>query len=211
LGKAHSDNCKYSARKYTHALLIELSAHSAPVTPLFYFIRKFPILARSSIGAISLPLKYLHMKSIFLIVFSILTATVINAQFVAKVEIKEPVKGLCNDKEVYSLFPGFTGQKEAICPVSDEEISKRLDSAVTFLKDNPKYKDKGMIGIMINCKGEVVKCEMDNKTKDATLDNQIVAVFAALGQWQAGQLNGKPVDSMRLFSFEIKKGKLSLN
>jgi hypothetical protein len=79
------------------------------------------------------------------------------------------------------------------------------------LKDNPKFKDKGMVSVMINCKGEVVKCEMDNKTKDATLDSQIVAVFTILGQWVAGSLNGKTMDSMRLYSFEIKKGKVSIN
>ena len=142
-----------------------------------------------------------------MICFMIVHAT---AQLVAKVEIKEPIPGLCNEKAVYSLFPMFGDQVIAACPVSNEEILSRLDTAVTFLKDNPKYKDKGMVSVMINCKGEVVKCEMDNKTKDATLDSQIVAVFASLGSWKAGLLNGKPVDSVRLFSFEIKKGKITL-
>ena len=86
-----------------------------------------------------------------------------------------------------------------------------MDSAVTFLKENPKHNDKGMVFIWINCKGEVIKCEMDNKTKDANLDSQIIAVFNSLGKWDAGLLNGKPVDSLRLYSFEIKKGKISIN
>lgn len=150
------------------------------------------------------------MKSIFLLTISILILSGLRAQIVAKVEVKEPIEGLCNDKEVYSLFPMFGDQKQAVCPVSDAEIKRRLDSAVTFFKDNPKHKDKGMVGIWINCKGEVVKCEMDNKTKDATLDSQIVAVFNTLGKWEAGLLNGKPVDSMRLYSFEITKGKISV-
>ena len=64
---------------------------------------------------------------------------------------------------------------------------------------------------MINCKGEVIKCEMDNKTKDPTLDSQIVAVFNNLGEWKVGLLNGKPVDSVKLYGFEIKKGKISIN
>ena len=64
---------------------------------------------------------------------------------------------------------------------------------------------------MISCKGDMVKCEIDNKTKDAGLDSQIVAVFASLGDWKAGKLNGSPVDSMRLYSFEIKKGKITVN
>ena len=151
------------------------------------------------------------MKTILVFTISIFLLANLNAQFVAKVEVKEPIQGLCNDKEVYSLFPMFDGQKQAVCPTSEEEITKRLDSAVTFLKDNPKFKDKGMVGMWINCKGEVVKCEMDNKTKDSTLDSQIVAVFSVLGKWEAGLLNGKPVDSMRLYSFEIKKGKILIN
>jgi hypothetical protein len=150
------------------------------------------------------------MKTIIIFTISIFLFTTVSAQFVAKVEVREPIQGLCNDKEVYTLFPMFGDQKEAVCPLSKEEITRRLDSAVTFLKDNPKFKDKGMVNIWINCKGEVVKCEMDNKTKDATLDMQIVAVFAALGKWEAGRLNGKPVDSLRLYSFEIKKGQITV-
>lgn len=149
------------------------------------------------------------MKQIFIFFLSMLAMATANAQFVAKVEIKEPVKGLCNNKAVYSLFPMFEGQVQAVCPVAEEEILRRLDSAVTFLKEHVSFMDKGMVSIMINCKGEVVKCEMDNKTKDSTLDSQIVAVFNALGQWKAGVLNGKPVDSMRLYSFQIKNGKIS--
>lgn len=123
--------------------------------------------------------------------------------------MKETIPGLCNTKDVYSLMPMFGDQKEAVSPVSDEEILRRLDSAVTFLKENPKHKDKGMVGVWINCKGEVVKCEMDNKTKDTALDAQIVAVFNSLGKWKAGLLNNKEVDSLKLYSFEIKKGKIS--
>jgi len=140
----------------------------------------------------------------------LLTTLSLSAQFVAKMEIKEPIKGLCSEKDVYALFP-MGDQKEAVCPVTEAEISRRLDSAVVFLKENPDFKDKGMVSVIINCKGEVVKCEMDNKTKDPELDKQIVAVFAVLGQWKAGKIGKKEVDSVKLFSFEIKKGKIRLN
>lgn len=150
------------------------------------------------------------MKNITSTLILLVITTALKAQFVATVEIKEHVEGLCNEKAVYTMFPGFGDQVEAKCPVTDDEIVRRLDSAVTFLKENPKHKDKGMVSILINCKGEVVKCEMDNKTKDKTLDSQIVAVFSSLGVWKAGMLNGKPVDTMRLISFEIKKGKISM-
>jgi hypothetical protein len=78
---------------------------------------------------------------------------------------------------VYALFPSFKGQKEAVCPITEDEILKRLNSEVIFLKDKPTYQDKGMIGLVINCKGELVKCKMDNKTQSPDLDKQIELVL----------------------------------
>ena len=130
-------------------------------------------------------------------------------QFVAKLEVDEPIEGLCNAKEVYALFPSMQGQVEAVCPISKADLLERLNTEVTFLKDNPKYKDKGMIGLLINCNNEIVKCKMDLKTKSATLDAQIEAVFNTLGQWTSAKLNGNIVDSSRLFSFKIKNGKFT--
>jgi hypothetical protein len=131
------------------------------------------------------------------------------SQFVAKMEVKEIIPGLCDMHEVYALFP-VSGQVEAPCPVTNEEIEKRLNSEVTYIKENPKYKGDGMVSLIINCKGVVVQCKMDNKTKSEELDKQIVAVFNSLGTWKAGTLNGKEVDSVRLFSFSIKKGVFKL-
>lgn len=82
------------------------------------------------------------------------------------------------------LFPVFKDQKEAECPASKKEIIKRLNSEVIFLKESTTYQDKGMVNIAINCKGEVVQCEIDNRTKYAELDKQIVAVFNSLGKWK---------------------------
>ncbi|MEN7548779.1 hypothetical protein AAG747_12735 [Rapidithrix thailandica] len=149
-------------------------------------------------------------KVIFAIAISFMSLHA-SAQFVAKMEVKEPVKGICDINEVYSLFPMFKGQVEAVCPKSKDEILKHLNTEVQFLKENPKYKDKGMIGLIINCKGEVVQCKMDNKTKSPELDRQIEAVFNSLGAWKAGKLNGKEVDTSRLFSFKIKKGVISFD
>ena len=151
------------------------------------------------------------MKNLFLILLLALTTIQASAQFVAKLELKEPIEGICDMDEVYALFPTFKGQKEAVCPLTKEQILERLNSEVTFLKDNPKYKDKGMINIIINCKGEVVKCKIDNKTKSPELDKQIEAVFNSLGEWKPGKLDGKEVDSSQLFSFRIKKGKFSFD
>lgn len=151
------------------------------------------------------------MKTIFTFIFFTFSVSATFSQAVAKMEIKEPITGLCNEKEVYALLPMFTGQREAACPVMNETIQIRLNNEVKFIKDNPSFKGKGMINIVVNCKGEVVYCKMDRKTGNDELDKQIEAVFNSLGQWKAGTLNEKEVDSSRLFSFVIKKGKIVLD
>ena len=151
------------------------------------------------------------MKKIFVLLSSTLCFFIGSAQFVAKMEIKEPIAGLCSAKDVYVMFPGFKGQTEAECPVKNDEILRRLDSAVTFLKDNPAYEDKGMLNLIINCQGKVVQCMMDNKTKSPQLDEQIVVVFNSLGDWKPGKLNKKTVDTSKLWSFKIEKGKISFD
>lgn len=146
------------------------------------------------------------MKKTTLVLLLLTTWSIAIGQFVAKLEVKEPIPGLCNDKEVYALFSMLSGQEEAKCPLTKGEILERLNNEVQFIKDNPKYSDKGMIGLIINCKGLVVKCEMDNKTKSEDLDKQIESVFNSLGDWTAGKLDSKEVDTSKLFSFKIKKG-----
>ncbi len=132
-----------------------------------------------------------------------------SAQFVAKMEVKEDIPGICDKDEVYALFPSFDGQDEAVCPISEEELLKRLNTEVPFLKENPKFKAKGMMGLIINCKGDVIQCKMDNTTGNKELDKQIEAVFSSLGEWKAGKLDGKDVDSSVLYSFTVKKGKIN--
>ena len=150
------------------------------------------------------------MKKIILPVFFVCYCLAGNAQFVARMEIKEPIAGVCDSKNVIVPFPMMKGQKEAECPLSDKEITKRLNSEVAFLKDHPGHEDKGMINMIIKCKGELVQCEIDNKTKDPELDKQIVAVFNSLKTWKPGKINGDKVDTSKLVSFEIKAGKISI-
>jgi hypothetical protein len=149
------------------------------------------------------------MKRTLTFILGILISHLASAQFVAKMQLKEPIKGLCSN-DVYTLLPSFKGQKEPICPVSVEDITKRLNQEVTYLKDSSNYDDKGMVDIIINCKGEVVKCEIDNKTKNPILDQQIVSVFNTLGNWTPGKLNKRNVDCAKLWSFKIKDGKFIL-
>lgn len=150
-------------------------------------------------------------QHVIFLAFSMLLALSSSAQFVAKMEVKEDIPGLCDKKEVYVIFPMLKDQEEAVPPINEKKIEERLNEEVSFLKDNPKFNGKGMIGVVINCDGKMVKCEMDNSTKNEELDKQIEAVFATLTQWKPGVVSGRMVDTNVLFSFEIKKGKLSLN
>lgn len=146
-------------------------------------------------------------KSIALIVTAFISFAA-SAQFVATVELKEDIPGICNSKEVYALFPMLTGQVEAACSLTKPQIEEKLNTDLTFLKENPKFKGEGMIAVYINCSGEMVLCKIDKSTKNDELDKQILETFKNLTGWKSGSLNGKDVDSILLFSFEIKKGKL---
>lgn len=154
------------------------------------------------------PLAPVTMKFNLLFVFALFVSTSVSAQFVARMEVKEPIEGVCNQQEVYSLLP-MKGQVKAVCPLGKEEVLNKLSEGVVFLKEYPEHSDKGMVNLIINCRGEVVKCEMDNKTKSSELDEQIVAVFKSLGDWKPGKLNGKKVDSSYLWSFTITEGQIS--
>ena len=131
---------------------------------------------------------------------------------VARMVVKEPIKGVCDNDNVIAIlpFPG-NGQIKAQAPMSKEEIMEELNSKVSFLKDKPDYEDKGMVSLIVNCKGELVICKIDNETKSPELDIQIVAVFSELKVWKAGKINNKSVDTLVLYSFTINNGKIFLN
>lgn len=127
-------------------------------------------------------------------------------------EVKEPIKGVCDNANVIAILPiPGNGQVKAQTSKTKEEIIQELNTKVNFLKDKPDYEDKGMVSLIVNCKGELVKCEIDNKTKSTELDSQIVAVFAELKTWTAGTIGNHSVDTVVLYSFTIKKGKISLS
>lgn len=130
---------------------------------------------------------------------------------IAIMQVDKPIPGVCDNSKVYAILPFLgTGQIEAKAPMTDEELTKLLNSEVTFLKENPDYNDKGMVNLIINCEGKMVRCEIDNKTKSAELDKQIVDVFSKMIYWEAGKVNGKSVDTSVLYSFKIDNGIISL-
>jgi hypothetical protein len=129
----------------------------------------------------------------------------------AIMEVKEPIEGVCNSSKVVAILPFLdNGQVKAQAPLTDEQIIQKLNAEVDFLKDKPNYNDKGMVNLIINCEGRMVRCRIDNKTQNPILDQQIVDVFSEMVNWKAGTVNGKSVDTSVLYSFEIKNGIISL-
>mgnify|MGYP000382863699 CR=1 FL=1 len=147
------------------------------------------------------------MKKIILITLISLASLGAVAQLEARVEMTEEIEGVCDLQNVYALFPMFGDQVEAVCPITKEEFLKRLNE-LQYLKDNPKFKYKGTIGIVINCEGEVVDCKVDVKSKDAEFNKQLTELMSSLGNWEPGKLDKKEVDSYQTYFIKIKKGKV---
>jgi len=130
---------------------------------------------------------------------------------VAVMQVEEPIPGVCDNSSVIVILPlPGNGQVKAGAPKTEEELTKELNEKVAFLKDKPDYNDKGMVNLIVNCEGELVRCQIDNKTQSPELDSQIVAVFAEMKIWTPGTINGKPVDTVVLYSFTITGGKIEL-
>jgi hypothetical protein len=148
--------------------------------------------------------------------FSILLASLIclvpaYAQFVATVEVKEPVPGICNDKHVYALLNFLDGQKEHTCDTAKTRIEELLNERVTYLKENPKFKLKKYesVSTWVSCEGKLVKVDLDSKSPQ--FNEQVIAVFLSLSGWHVGTMGGKSVDSVRLWGIEVKKGRIVLD
>src|SRR5688572_26336590 len=94
------------------------------------------------------------------------------AQLLATVTSKQPIVGACDVKRIYALFAGFTGQVHPVGPITDNEIQNKLNSEVKFIKENPTFKGKLIIDIIINCQGKLVQCAVGEKSGRAELDDQ---------------------------------------
>lgn len=161
------------------------------------------------------------MKKIQTIGITLLTFLIINActtssksttsNMVARMEVKDPIDGVCNNANVIAILPiPGNGQVKAKAPMMDDEITELLNAEVNFLDGKLDYEDKGMVRLIINCEGEMVQCAIDNKTQSADLDAQILAVFSKMKDWKAGTINNKPLDTVVLYSFTIKEGEITL-
>lgn len=154
------------------------------------------------------------MKRLFLAVTACAALTSCGGSMkdmVATMQVETPIPGVCDNTKIIAILP-FPGneQVEAGAPLTDEELEAKLNEEVTFLRDKPDYKDEGIVNLIVNCHGEMVRCEIDNKTQSPELDQQIVAVFAEMKNWKPGTVQGQKVDTSVLYSFDIKDGKIVL-
>lgn len=161
------------------------------------------------------------MKIIFNFTFILITTGLFSAcsstkeadvtNMMATMQMDTPVEGACNSSKIVFILPiPGNGQISAKSTVADGEIEIALNEEVIFLKDKPKFSDKGMVRMIVNCRGEMVQCEIDNKTTSPELDQQIVDVFSTLTTWTPATVHGQPVDSSVLYSFTIENGNITL-
>jgi uncharacterized protein (DUF2147 family) len=129
-------------------------------------------------------------------------------------EVKEGVKDLCNSTRVYLLymmkqFPS-SNAVEGKFPVSETELLQLLNEKTNYLKENPKYKGKFSVRVIVNCKGELIICNLEKKTRSDDFNKQILEVFTSLKGWAPGEFNGEIVDSTKSFYFKIKNGEIQM-
>ena len=147
------------------------------------------------------------MKNTILTLLTVLISFTLFSQTI-KTDPKKPP--LCDERSLYSLQPSIKGQVQAICPLSKEALAKKLNAEVKYLKTHPGLTDKGRIGWVINCKGQVSLCQMDVKTTSPELDKQLETSLSSLGEWKPGTLYEKPVDSSVLYVIVITNGVVSV-
>ncbi len=134
------------------------------------------------------------------------------ANFVARMQVTEPIPGVCDNSNVIVVLPlSGNGQTEAVPPKTFEEVTVELNEQVTFLKTQPDFKGEGVVQLIINCQGDLVRCQIDKKTKHPEIDEQVIAVFSNLKKWYPGTLNKRTIDTLQLVGFEIADGKFTLN
>jgi hypothetical protein len=150
------------------------------------------------------------MRQVIITTLLLLYGQTSYSQLLATVQMKETVEGICDHQKVYGLYNGFTGQVEPLCSTTKEEMENLLNKNASFLKDNPKFKSKGMVGVYINCEGEPLQWAISVTSKSKELDQQLLETFQTFTDWKPGKLNNEPVDSRELISYEIKKGVIVL-
>lgn len=149
------------------------------------------------------------MTKICIIYYVLTFAFSVSAQQAVTIQSDENIPGVCDKNEIYIMF-SYKGQEKAVCETSTDEILKRLNSEVPLIKDNSIESYKTLVSLIINCNGKMVQCKLSGEKHIPELDKQIKLVFNSLGSWNAAKFFDKDVDSIILYTIEIKNGEFSI-
>lgn len=150
------------------------------------------------------------MKNILTIVLILFTYLNGFSQLTAKIKLKEPLEGICDHDNIYSLMAYQKGQIEPEPNISEEKILLDLNNSIDFLKKHPKFKGKGFVSIIINCEGVPLRVKAKIfKKRNPEIEKELIEYFKLIKKWKPGTYYNKIVDSDRTYSFKIKKGSIS--
>ena len=147
------------------------------------------------------------MKKAFIIAAMLLAGSCLFAQNPRLAE-KKAVQ--CDPRSLYALQPTVQGQIPAECPLNNEQMAKKLNTDIPFLRSHTTLTDKCRMGWIINCKGQVVNCAIDAKSTSTELDKQLESALKNIGDWKPGTLNGNPVDCAILRMIVITDGVITV-
>jgi hypothetical protein len=117
------------------------------------------------------------------------------------------LNGICNPEDVEARFSLFTYTSRTKFKI--KKIENELNSGLKLLTTYLNLSEDRMINIVLNCKGDVLKSEIDAIKIDHNIKNEIENTFKMLTIWKKRKYNGV-TDSSILISFKIENGMISL-
>ena len=124
-----------------------------------------------------------------------------------KISGYENLNGICNPENVEARFSIFTYTYRTNFRI--RKIENELNSKLNSLKKYSSLSEDRMINIVLNCKGDVLKSEIDAKIIESNIKNEIENAFRMLSIWKKRKYNGS-IDSSILISFKVENGIISL-
>ena len=112
----------------------------------------------------------------------------------------------CNPASVYFLMENRARPIE-----NKDSIEVNLNSYVKFAKENPTFSGNPSIQFVVNCRGEIGGgFHVVTSSGNDNLDQELVAFFQTVKEWQAGKIRKKTVDSWYMWRLEVKTGYIKI-